>query len=308
MTRSVLTRTGAAMACATALLLLSACGGSDSGTSGSAPASTAAALPVVKVDPAAAALLPEKYKTAGVLKAATDGTYPPNEFTATDGTTLIGFDIDLANAIGTKLGVKVDIGNTKFDSILTGISGGRYDWALSSMTDNKKRQETVDFVDYFNAGTSILVKKGNPENISKLEDLCGKNVAMESGTVQVKVAEGAKCAPGQKINVTQLPDDAAARLQVTTGRAVADLNDFPVAAYSAKTQNDGKAFEVVGDQYESAPYGVACAKGTKLDVAVQAALKSLIADGTYDAILKKWDITKGSLTTATINGGSGSGS
>ena len=308
MTRSVLTRTGAAMACATALLLLSACGGSDSGTSGSAPASTAAALPVVKVDPAAAALLPEKYKTAGVLKAATDGTYPPNEFTATDGTTLIGFDIDLANAIGTKLGVKVDIGNTKFDSILTGISGGRYDWALSSMTDNKKRQETVDFVDYFNAGTSILVKKGNPENISKLEDLCGKNVALESGTVQVKVAEGAKCPPGQMVNVTQLPDDAAARLQVTTGRAVADLNDFPVAAYSAKTQNDGKAFEVVGDQYESAPYGVACAKGTQLDVAVQAALKSLIADGTYDAILKKWDISKGSLTTAAINGGTGAGS
>ncbi len=304
--RSARSIAGIALGATTALLMLSACGSSDS--SSSTPSSTAAQLPAVKVDPAAAALLPAKYKTAGVLKAATDGTYPPNEFTAEDGKTLQGFDIDLANALGAKLGVKVEIGNTKFDSILTGISGGRYDWALSSMTDNKKRQDTVDFVDYFNAGTSILVKKGNPENISKLEDLCGKNVALESGTVQVKVAEGAKCPPGQMVNVTQLPDDAAARLQVTTGRAVADLNDFPVAAYSAKTQNDGKAFEVVGDQYESAPYGVACAKGTQLDVAVQAALKSLIADGTYDAILKKWDISKGSLTTAAINGGTGAGS
>jgi len=304
--RSARSIAGIALGATTALLMLSACGSSDS--SSSTPTSTAAALPAVQVDQAAAALLPAKYKTAGVLKAATDGTYPPNEFTAEDGKTLQGFDIDLANALGAKLGVKVEIGNTKFDSILTGISGGRYDWALSSMTDNKKRQDTVDFVDYFNAGTSILVKKGNPENISKLEDLCGKNVALESGTVQVKVAEGAKCPPGQMVNVTQLPDDAAARLQVTTGRAVADLNDFPVAAYSAKTQNDGKAFEVVGDQYESAPYGVACAKGTQLDVAVQAALKSLIADGTYDAILKKWDISKGSLTTAAINGGTGAGS
>jgi len=304
--RSARSIAGVALGAMTALLMLSACGSSDS--SSSTPTSTAAALPAVQVDQAAAALLPAKYKTAGVLKAATDGTYPPNEFTAEDGKTLQGFDIDLANALGAKLGVKVEIGNTKFDSILTGISGGRYDWALSSMTDNKKRQDTVDFVDYFNAGTSILVKKGNPEKISKLEDLCGKNVALESGTVQVKVAEGAKCPPGQMVNVTQLPDDAAARLQVTTGRAVADLNDFPVAAYSAKTQNDGKAFEVVGDQYESAPYGVACAKGTQLDVAVQAALKSLIADGTYDAILKKWDISKGSLTTAAINGGTGAGS
>ncbi len=62
-----------------------------------------------------------------MVKAATDGTYPPNEFTAADGTTLQGFDIDLANALADKLGVRVEIGNTKFDSILTGISGGRYE-------------------------------------------------------------------------------------------------------------------------------------------------------------------------------------
>jgi len=290
-------RSALAAALCAPVLTLAACGGSS-------PAPSAAPS---GVDPAAAALLPAAVKSAGVLRAATDGSYPPNEYSEPGSTTLIGFDVDLANALAKKLGVRVTFDNAKFDSILTGITAGRYDWALSSFTDNKKRQQVVDFVDYFTAGTSILVKKGNPEGISKLEDLCGKNVALESGTVQVSIAEGATCPPGKKINVTQLPDDAAARLQVTTGRAVADMNDFPVAEYTARTQGGGNTFEVVGTQYESAPYGIACAKGTGLAPAVQKALQSLIADGTYDAILAKYQLQQGALKTATINGGTGSG-
>lgn len=284
-------------------LALSGCAGS-SGTSAisstSAPATSGA--PSGGSDPAS--LVPPEIKSAGVIRAATDATYPPNEFVGTDGKTLIGFDIELANAVASKLGVKIQFANAKFDSIITGITAGRYDLAFSSFTDNKERQQKVDFVDYFTAGTSILVKKGNPENITKLEDLCGKKIALESGTVQVKIAQGAKCTGGKKIDITQLPDDATARLQVITGRVVADMNDFPVAEYTARTSGGGKDFEVVGTQYETAPYGVAISKKLPgLRDAVQAAMKALVADGTYDQILKKWDIQQGALKDITINSG-----
>ena len=284
-------------------LALSGCAGS-SGTSAISPTSTptASGAPSGGSDPAS--LVPPEIKSAGVIRAATDATYPPNEFVGTDGKTLIGFDIELANAVASKLGVKIQFANAKFDSIITGITAGRYDLAFSSFTDNKERQQKVDFVDYFTAGTSILVKKGNPENITKLEDLCGKKIALESGTVQVKIAQGAKCAGGKKIDITQLPDDATARLQVTTGRVVADMNDFPVAEYTARTSGGGKDFEVVGTQYETAPYGVAISKRLPgLRDAVQAAMKALVADGTYDQILKKWDIQQGALKDITINSG-----
>ncbi|MFN2524620.1 MAG: transporter substrate-binding domain-containing protein, partial [Mycobacteriales bacterium] len=199
----------------------------------------------------------------------------------------------------------IEFANAKFDTILTGIQANRYDVAFSSFTDNKERQAKVDFVDYFTAGTSILVKKGNPEKISKLEDLCGKKIALESGTVQVDIAKGAKCPAGKPIQIAQLADDAAARLQVKTGRAVADMNDFPVAAYTAKTSGGGNDFEVVGTQYETAPYGIAVNKELSgLRDAIQAALKSMVGDGSYKAILDKWDIAQGALDDVTINAGS----
>jgi polar amino acid transport system substrate-binding protein len=294
------------VALVSAAVSLTACGGSSSGDNPtlSAPSNTAsAAASGGSNDPKS--LLPPQITKSGVLRAATDGTYPPNEFTGSDGKTLQGFDIDLGNAIADRLGLKIQFANAKFDSIITGITAGRYDLSLSSFTDNKDRQQKVDFVDYFTAGTSILVKKGNPEHISKLEDLCGKNIALESGTVQVTIAKGAKCPAGQQIKVTQLPDDATARLQVKTGRAVADMNDFPVAAYTAKTSGGGNDFEVVGTQYETAPYGIAINKElTGLRDAVQIVLQSMVADGSYDAILKKWDIAQGALKDITVNAGS----
>jgi len=178
-------------------------------------------------------------------------------------------------------------------------------WRSHRSPTTRRASRKSTFVDYFSAGTSILVKKGNPEHISKLEDLCGKKVAMESGTVQVKIAAGAKCPGGGSINVTQLPDDATARLQVKTGRAVADMNDFPVAAYTAKTSGGGNDFEVVGTQYESAPYGAAVSKDlTGLRDAVKQALQELVADGTYGQILSKYDISQGALKTITVNAGS----
>jgi len=287
------------------VLSLAGCGGSGSGNDNSVVAGPSATGGTAGSGSGLFALLPKEIQSSKKVRAATDGTYPPNEFTGADGKSLQGFDIDLAKGVGDKLGVRIEFDNAKFDSIITGIVAGRYDLAFSSFTDNPKRQKEVDFVDYFTAGTSILVKKGNPDKITKLEDLCGKKIALESGTVQVGIAKAAKCPGGSKIDVTQLPDDATARLQVKTGRAVADMNDFPVAAYTAKTSGGGNDFEVVGTQYQTAPYGVAISKKEPgLRDAVQKALAALVADGTYNTILKKWDIQQGALKTITVNAGS----
>ncbi len=84
---------------------------------------------------------------------------------------------------------------------------------------------------------------------------------------------------------------------------MADIADFPVAAYSARTSGGGNDFEVVGEQIDPAPYGIAVAKDkTALRDAVQAALRAIIADGTYDRILDKWGVARGALKTADING------
>ena len=136
---------------------------------------------------------------------------------------------------------------------------------MSAMSDNKKRQAKIDFVDYFTAGTSILVKKGNPKGIKTLDDFCGKTVALQRGTTQEDVAtkqQQAKCKTAGKsaINVLPFDRDTEALIQIKQGRAVADMNDFPVAAYNAKKSGGGNDFEVVGEQIAAGPYGIGVRK------------------------------------------------
>ena len=292
------------------LLALTGCasGSSDNSTisapSGGASAGASAGAAGGASDPKS--LVPADIAKAGVIRAATDGTYPPNEFTGSDGKTLQGFDIDLGNAVAQRLGLKIEFANAKFDSILTGIQGNRYDLSLSSFTDNKERQAKVDFVDYFTAGTSILVKKGNPNAIKTLDDLCGKTIAIQRGTTQDDVAKAqqAKCkTTGKELKVLKFDRDTEALLQLKQGRAVADMNDFPVAAYT--TQQAPDSYEVVGEQIAAGPYGIGIRKeDSQIRDALQKAVQALIASGEYTKILQKWKVTQGAVATASVNGGS----
>lgn len=251
--------------------------------------------------------LPQRIKDSKKIVVGSDVAYAPIEFFDTDNKTVIGLDPDIAKALGDKLGVTFEFQNTAFDGIIPALLAKRFDVIMSAMTDNKDRQKQIDFVDYFTAGTAILVKKGNPEGIKSLDDLCGKTVAMQTGTVQVDIAKAqqAKCPAGKKMTINELPKDTDALTQVKSGRAVADMNDLPVAAYTAQTSGGGNDFEVVaGQQYEAGPYGIGVRKDdTQLRDAIQEALKAIIADGTYDQILAKWGVTTGALKTATVNGG-----
>ena len=275
---------------------------STSPSSSAASGSSSAAGP----DAALTAMVPSAIKSAGAIKVATDASYAPNEFFDKDGKTIIGMDVDLGNAIAAKLGVKANFQNVKFDNIIPGLAGGSYDLGMSSFTDTKDREKTVDFVTYFSAGESLIVAKGNPKHITGPDlSLCGLTVAVEKGTTEESEvpALSKKCTDAGKKGVTALSSDDQnqANLALQSGRADVGSADSPVAEYAVKQSNG--AFEIAGSSYENAPYGIAVPKNSgQFAQAIQGALKDLIADGTYKQILDKWGISAGAITTPQING------
>jgi polar amino acid transport system substrate-binding protein len=294
---------GAALAAGT--LLLTACGSSGSSTtSGSGAPSAAGTVKAASADPSLAALVPADVKSGGKLVVAADASYAPNEFKDDKGN-IVGMDVDLANAIAAKLGLKADVQNADFTSIIPGIAAKKYQLGMSSFTDTKEREQTVDMVTYFSAGSAVAVKKGNPDKIDA-KDLCGKKVAVQTGTTQadeIKDVRNPACTKAGKPTIPGDGDKFSLQTDVTqalvAGRDQAMMADSPVIDYALK-QTNGQ-LEKVGDTYDSAPYGIVVAKGSDLGKAVQGAVQSLITDGTYKSILDKWGVSAGAVTQSQIN-------
>ncbi|MGX2994595.1 ABC transporter substrate-binding protein [Streptomyces sp. JNUCC 64] len=261
--------------------------------------------------------LPKAIRDKGEIKVGSDIAYAPVEFKDESGETA-GIDPDIADALGKQLGVKFTFENGTFDTLITGLRAKRYDIAMSAMTDTKDRQngvdgdtgkkvgEGVDFVDYFNAGVSIYTPKGKTQSIATWDDLCGKKLAVQRGTVSHDLAkdQAKKCPSGEKLAIESYDTDAQAQTRLRAGGADAGSSDFPVAAYAVKTSGGGKDFELVGEQVDAAPYGIAVAKGnTELRDALKAALDAIIANGEYGKIVAKWGVEEGAVKAAVVNGG-----
>ncbi|MGW0768791.1 ABC transporter substrate-binding protein [Streptomyces sp. NPDC002676] len=264
-----------------------------------------------------ASKLPQDIRDKGVIKVGSDIAYAPVEFKDSSGKA-VGLDPDLGAALGKQLGVKVEFDNGTFDALLTGLRSGRYDIAMSAMTDNKNRQEGVDpdtgkkvgegvdFVDYLTAGVSIYTRNGDTKGIQSWSDLCGKKIAVERGTVSndLAKAEAKKCPKGKKLTIEPFDDDQQSQTRLRSGGVDAASSDFPVAAYAVKTSGGGKDFQIVGQQVEAAPYGIAVAKkDTQLRDALQAAMNAIIKNGEYQKILQKWGAQDGAVKESVINGG-----
>lgn len=276
---------------------------------GSASTTSSTSVTVVKTttsgaSPTVSSQVPAAMKSKGTLNVATEAQYAPNEFIAPNGHTIIGMDADMMNALGAVMGLKVNLINSNFETIIPGLAAGRYDVGASSFTDTKEREKTVDFVDYFNAGISFYAKTSANPGVNTVADLCGKTVAVEKGTVEQEEAEAQnkKCGKEGKKGVTVLifTGQNAVNLAVSSGRAEVGMADSPVVAYQIK-QSDG-AFKLVGKSYAFAPYGFAVPKTSGMTTPLLAALKLIISNGEYHAILAKWGLTEGAITTPTING------
>jgi polar amino acid transport system substrate-binding protein len=257
------------------------------------------------VDQAAAKLVPAKIKSKGTVIVAADASYAPNEFIGPDGHSVVGMDADLAKALFPVLGLKANVVNATFATIIPGMTSGKFDIGMSSFTDTKAREAQVNFVDYFEAGTSFFEKSAGGPAVTNLSSICGLNVAVEAGTTELADAtsQKAKCTKaGKKADtVLSYPTQSAANLALASGRAQVGMADSPVAAYQVK-QSHGQ-FKLVGQSYGVAPYGIAVPKqdGT-LDKAILAALKDLQKSGQYTAILKKWGIQAGADNHPALNG------
>jgi polar amino acid transport system substrate-binding protein len=249
-------------------------------------------------------LVPASIKSKGTLTVAADASYAPNEFFAPDGKTVIGMDADLSKALASVMGLKADIVNATFDGIIPGLAAGKYDLGASSFTDTKVREKTVDFVDYFLAGTSFFTKASGGTAVSGLADLCGKTVAVEKGTTEETdaTAQSGKCKKSGKSAVTVLtfPDQNGANLALNSGRAQLVMADSPPASYAVKKSNG--QFKITGQTYGTAPYGLAVPKGNKLSAAVLVGLELLIKNGTYGQILAKWGLQSGAISKVGLNG------
>jgi polar amino acid transport system substrate-binding protein len=265
------------------------------GTVGCGDGDTGAGVPVDRLAEARAAL-PDSVKQAGVLVGGTDPTFEPMTFM--QGGTFTGLDVGIAEAIAGRLGLTVKWQNVGFGDLLDQVEDHKIDISISSMFDRAERQQKADFVNYLNAGTSIVVKKGVGD-IGGMAGLCGRKVAAQPDTVFVEMAEAQKKDCGSKGLTVVLSSTPSAF--VADGKAEAALNDFPIAALDVEKM---PTLELSGPQIEAIPYGIGVAKDRKaLTGAVQAALYSLINDGSYDALLAKWKVKEGALRTGAINGG-----
>jgi len=282
---------------------IAACGSSKKSSSSASTSTSSSAIPAVAADPAVEKLVPSAIKSKGTLTVAADASYAPNEFIATDGHTVIGMDPDLVKALGAVMGLKVKVVNVTFDSIIPGMAAGKYDAGASSFTDTKKREKTVDFVTYLSVGEAFLTKANSGVNVKTLPDLCGHTVSVESGTVELSdaTAQNKKCTAAGKpaIKLLVFKDQNSANLALSSGRAQVDFADSPIIAYQVRQLG---VQVKSGPTFGTAPYGLALPKGNGMAKPVLEALKKLMADGTYTASLKKWQLQSAAITTPVING------
>jgi polar amino acid transport system substrate-binding protein len=253
-------------------------------------------------DAEAAELVPDKIKLAGRLRIGIEPTYAPDEFKDASGKP-IGWSVELMDAVATKLGLKTEYHVALFDNIIPGVMGAKFDLGLSSVTDSKKREQSVDFVNYFSAG--ILWASSSGRSVDP-NDACGLKVAVQAttfGDIVDLPAKSKACLDAGKKPITKLKylsqDDAINA--VVLGRADAFDADASVTRYSIN-RTRGK-LQIAGEEYGSEPYGMPVAKNSgTLKEALMRAIQSLIDDKTYGRILENWGVSSGGVEQATING------
>ena len=297
-------------------MLLAACAPAATAVPTAMPAAPTAvpSTPTAVMPTPVAAVPADALAQKGHLLICSDFPYPPQEFFDENGNP-VGLDVEIGTEIGNRLGLKVQFVNSVFDTIIAAVTSGKCDIIISAQNITADRQKQVSMIPYFQAGQAFVAVKGNPNNINTAMDLCGKPVAAESGTTEVDYLNGTgdyegkglaqQCvAAGQtapQVIVTQKDSDALQQLQAN--KVVVYSTDSPVAAYYTVEHPD--QFQLAGQVVEpiqegiSVPCGQADCTGAPLSPmgqAVEAALKSMMADGTYLKILTKWNLDSGAVT------------
>jgi polar amino acid transport system substrate-binding protein len=261
----------------------------------------------VKSNASLHASLPASIKSTGTITVAAQLGAAPYQYLSSAQTPL-GFEVNLGDAIGKELGVKIKwVQFPQWNSIIPAVQTGRVNMSIAYMNDTSLREKTISFVDYLQSGIVMVVKAGNPENITSPSGLCGKTVEVQAASVQEIYlkslnATGGVCASKP---ITELVDQAEAqgRINLKTGRADAAFDNNISGGDGAAASG---VYVVPYPVIAPGPYGFGFAKNSKpLMKAVQGAMVKLMAGGktsVYQKIFTAWGVASAAIATPTING------
>ncbi|WP_372461068.1 ABC transporter substrate-binding protein [Rhodococcus yananensis] len=244
--------------------------------------------------------LPPAIAESGRLRVGSNVPYAPNEFKADDGA-IVGFAVELVEAVGDVLGVDAVFEEADFDRIIPAVQAGTLDLGSSSFTDTLEREQSVDFVTYFSAGIQWAQRVGEPIDPN---DACGLRVAVQTTTIEdieEVPAKSRACIDAGRPPIDKVKYDSQdeAANALILGRVDALSADSPVTAYVIE-RSEGR-LEPAGEVFDAAPYGFVVAKGAPLGPVVQQAVQHLIDTGLYARIVDRWGLDEGSITTSQIN-------
>ncbi|MCD0502380.1 transporter substrate-binding domain-containing protein [Bordetella petrii] len=213
------------------------------------------------------------------LRVVTDATFPPMEFVKDGQRT--GFDIELIEALGKAMGKKIEWIDIDFKGLIPALQAGRADMAVSAIYITDARKQVVDFTDpYYAGGLVVLTRKDGP--IKHLKDLDGRKVSVQVGTKSVNYLKEHY----PKVQRVEVEKNQEMFNLVQVGRAEAAVTGKPAAKLFAQSS---PGLTVLDEQITTEQYGIAVSKRTpELTAALNAALKQLKADGTYDKVVGKW--------------------
>lgn len=251
--------------------------------------------------------LPDAIKSSKTITVGVVPNYPPLEMKDLKTGELTGFDIELGNAIGKKLGVEMKWQETSFEQFLSSIKTGRVDMILSGFSDLPARQETATFVDYVRSGIQFFTQASRAAEFKTVASLCGKNVGASRRTSlpgEIKTWSEANCVPKglAPINVTGTEGSADARTQLRQGRIDAAVQGSETLPFIMS--QEANTYALVGEPIRYTLMGMAMAKDQPLlHKAVVGALDELVKDGSYKKLLDKWQLSTNGVSAFTINGG-----
>jgi polar amino acid transport system substrate-binding protein len=291
------------------LAAASACAGADGADAGkSADAGAEGSLPEVTADPEAVKLLPADLQKGGTITMAADLHYPPTSFLAEDNKTPIGYNVDIAHLLGEKLGLKVEVKNVTWDGVIPGIAANRYDFTATNMSPTADRLRVLDMITYWSAGSSLVVAKGNPLDLSLADQsTCGHKIAVMAGSTQQEtylpeISADCQAAGEKAVDAVVLPNVQGALTQLSSKRIDGVFSDTSQLGWAAKQQP--QAFELVSPQYQkkegNSIVALGLSKDSPLTPALHAAMQSLMDDGAYQAALDRWGLGSGAITTSDV--------
>ncbi len=237
----------------------------------------AAALQTLILAPAFAGENLDQIKAAGVIKIGTEGTYAPFTFHNADNK-LVGFDVEIGQAVAEKLGVKAEFVEGKWDGLIAGIDANRYDAVINQVGITEARKQKYDFSDLYIVSKAVLIVKDDNAEIKSFEDLKGKTSAQSLSSNFGKIAEAA----GAELVGTDGFDQSIQL--VLTGRADATINDS-LSFLDFKKQKPDAPVKIAAEKEEADASGIIVRKGDpELVAAINKALADIKADGTYQKI------------------------